>query len=95
VRLLLSETPADRADRRPPCDADDHVRVHELGQQSPGGQRHPLQALDLAHDLGHRNHVRNDAMAIPDALLEHPEAFQRRVDPDVDEAALPREAEQP
>ena len=56
--------------------------------------RDPLQSLDLAGVVGHRNDVRGDAEPVAQPLLEQPGALERRSDPDVDDAGRPRVSEQ-
>lgn len=95
VRVLLHERAADHADGRPPGNADDHVRIHELGQQSSRCECDALHAFYLVDHARHRHDMGSDPKSFADALLEQSRTFEGRVDADVDETGCPCVGEQP
>lgn len=95
VRCLRGQVSADRRQGRSPGDADRHIRVDHGGQDARSRPRDPLQPLDLADPVRHRDDVRAHPEALADLALDAAARILRGVHRDLDEAGLAGESEQP
>jgi hypothetical protein len=63
------EMPAHRRDRRPPGDAEDHVRIDEIGENPCSGEGDTVEAVHLRGGIPCRHDVSGEAVALVQLLL--------------------------